>query len=157
MERLSSLPFILDMYGNCGVAQLTELSRGGNLHDLIKIARLTGSQMSPDNKLRIGYQVATAVGDLHSFDGGMPSFTHNDLCCHQFVLIDAVYKLNDFHLASALSKDRQGKACLNRPKGLNSYVRIRLRSWLLSKLNCVLMLVLGLLYYSLTKPEPRKN
>jgi hypothetical protein len=34
MERLFSSPFVLDIYGNCGVSQLTELSKGGNLHDV---------------------------------------------------------------------------------------------------------------------------
>jgi hypothetical protein len=34
MERLFSSPFVLDIYGNCGATQLTELSKGGNLHDV---------------------------------------------------------------------------------------------------------------------------
>jgi tRNA A-37 threonylcarbamoyl transferase component Bud32 len=88
--------------------------------------------MSPENKLRIGYQVATAIGNLHSFDGDMPSVTHNDLCCHQFILIDGVYKLNDFHLAETLKKDREGNACVDRPKGMNPNVRISSRTLLYS-------------------------
>ena len=83
--------------------------------------------MSPENKLRIGFQVATAVGDMHSADGdnnNMPSISHNDLCCHQFILIDGVFKLNDFHLASTLYKDREGNACVDWPKGMNRNVRI---------------------------------
>lgn len=81
--------------------------------------------MSPENKLRIGFQVATAIGDMHSCDDdNMPSVSHNDLCCHQFILIDGIFKLNDFHLASTLYKDRKGNACLDRPKSMNRNVRI---------------------------------
>ena len=87
-------------YANCGVSQLTELAEGGNLHDQMKIARQHGDKMTPDDKLRIGYHVATAVADMHSIDGDEPSMSHNDLCCHQFMFLDGVYKLNDFHLAS---------------------------------------------------------
>lgn len=55
--------------GNCGVSQLTEKAQGGNLHDLIKMARQKGDSMVPGDKLRIGYQVAAAVAHMHSFDG----------------------------------------------------------------------------------------
>ncbi|KAL7560487.1 hypothetical protein ACA910_020601 [Epithemia clementina (nom. ined.)] len=46
------------------------------------------------DQLRIAVQVTTAVADLHDQD-----ITHNDLCCHQFVWVNGVYKLNDFHLS----------------------------------------------------------
>lgn len=181
MERLFSSPFVLDIYGNCGVSQLTELSKGGNLHDvstyrdkkdctmifisshltiikpqwqLIKIARQHGDHMSPENKLRIGYQVATAIGDLHSVDGDMPSVTHNDLCCHQFILIDGVYKLNDFHLASTLKQDRKGNACVDPPKSMNRNVRMRSRT-IQQEGNHVTNA--ALYSSSLTRPELPKN
>jgi hypothetical protein len=121
---------------------------------LIKIARQHGDRMSPENKLRIGYQVATAIGDLHSVDGDTPSVTHNDLCCHQFILIDGVYKLNDFHLASTLKQDRKGNACLDPPKGMNSNVRMCSRT-IQKEGNHVTNA--ALYSSSLTRPELPKN
>jgi hypothetical protein len=54
---------------------------------------------TPLTKLKIAYQMATAVADMHAIEqhpDGLPAMVHNDLCCHQFVLIDGVYKLGDF-------------------------------------------------------------
>jgi hypothetical protein len=117
MERLTASSFVLDVYGNCGASQLTAYASGGNLHDLIALARRDGDQMSPLDKLKISYHVAQGVADLHAIDGDdEPSLVHNDLCCHQFVLIDGVYKLNDFHLASIVTRNRNdGSVCMDRP------------------------------------------
>lgn len=116
MERLTASPFVLDAYGNCGASQLTAFAQGGNLHDLIALARRNGDPMSPLDKLKVGYQVAQGLADMHAIDGDEPSLVHNDVCCHQFVLIDGVYKLNDFHLSSVETRNRyDGSLCLNEP------------------------------------------
>lgn len=82
--------------------------------------------MLPRDKLRIGYQVAAAVGHMHSFDDdGIPSLAFNDLCCHQFLLVDGVYKLNDFHLSSVILKDSEGNACPQEPANMNHNVSLR--------------------------------
>lgn len=125
MERLSASPHVLDMYGNCGVSQLTELATGGNLHAQIKMARTNGDRMSPETKLRIGYQIAKALADMHSIDGNVPSLVHNDICCHQFLLVDSVYKLNDFHLSSTVYTTGAGNACRDPPKSMNENVGTR--------------------------------
>jgi len=122
MERLGHSPFVLDLFGNCGVSQLTKIAEGASLHDLIKIARKNDSDFiaSPSNILRIGFHVASAVGHLHSFDTDeVTSISHNDLCCHQYLLIDGVYKLNDFHLSSIILKNSEGNACLEEPARMN--------------------------------------
>ena len=126
MERLSSSPHVLDIYGNCGAAQLTELATGGRLYDQIKIARVDGETMSPMTKLRIGYQVATAVADLHSCDGDeVVTIVHNDLCCHQFLLVDGVYKLTDFHMASfGMVAREDNNMCLEPPAPITRAVSI---------------------------------
>ena len=114
MERTTSSPYTSDIYGNCGVSQLTELSRGGTIHDLMKISRRNGEKMTAQDRLRVGYHVAAGLAALHSFDGA-PSIAHNDICCHQYILIDGVYKLNDFHQASVLTLKEDGSPCKQFP------------------------------------------
>lgn len=109
MERLSASPYVSKLFSGCATSQLVEYSNGGNIHDLIKLARLEGDDtQSPLDKLKINYQVAMAVAHMHTFeDDGIPSLTHNDLCCHQFILVDGIYKLTDFHLSSFHRRNKQ--------------------------------------------------
>jgi len=115
MERLTKSPYITSVYGLCGVSQITEYSEGGNIHDRIKEARVTRSDAIPSiEKLKIGFQIASAVADMHTFEpDGVTSLVHMDICCHQFVLIDSVYKLGDFHLSAFTRKQKEtGEVCL---------------------------------------------
>lgn len=134
MERLSASPFVLDIYGNCKGSHILEYASGRNLYAQIKNARSNGDKMSPETKLRIGYHVTKAVVDMHAIDGDVPSLVHNDLCCDQYLLVDGVYKLNDFHLSSMVKTTRAGKACREAPRGMNknvstSYFSLELSKW----------------------------
>lgn len=102
MERLSGSPYITQLFCGCASSQLVEYSNGGNIHDLVKLARLEGEETQPPiDRLKIAYQVATALAHVHTFEGdGIVSMTHNDICCHQFMLFDGVYKLTDFHMST---------------------------------------------------------
>jgi serine/threonine protein kinase len=120
LERLTASPYISDIYGNCAVSQLVEYSRGGNLHDVIKRARMGDAEfgnLSPLTKLKIAYQLLAAVADMHSFESdGVPSLAHNDICCHQFILVDGVFKLNDFHLSVFIEKGKDShRSCTTDP------------------------------------------
>ena len=121
MERLTNSPYVANVYGNCGVSQLVEYSQGGNVHDFVKRARLGDENfrsVSAVTKLKIAYQLATAVADMHSLEsnGGVASLAHNDLCCHQFILVDGIFKLNDFHLSVFLLKHPpSGRPCKFHP------------------------------------------
>jgi hypothetical protein len=118
MERLSASPYVSKLFSGCATSQLVEYSNGGNIHDLIKLARLEGDdRQSPLDKLRINYQVAMAVAHMHTFEhDGIPSLTHNDLCCHQFILVDGIYKLTDFHLSSFHRRDKNTQeVCVSSP------------------------------------------
>jgi tRNA A-37 threonylcarbamoyl transferase component Bud32 len=93
---------------------------GGNIHDLIKLARLgrngKGNDfMNAEKRLRVGYHVASGVAAMHSIDE-KPSLVHNDLCHHQYILMDGVYKLNDFHLASLNLIDKETGSSCKEPK-----------------------------------------
>ena len=121
MERLSSSPYVANLYGNCGVSQIVEYSQGGNVHDFVKRARMGDERfrgVSAVTKLKIAYQLATAVADMHSLEsnGGVALLAHNDLCCHQFILVDGIFKLNDFHLSVFLLKHPpSGRPCKFHP------------------------------------------
>jgi tRNA A-37 threonylcarbamoyl transferase component Bud32 len=125
MERLTKSKYITGIFGMCGASQITEYSEGGNIHDRIKEARLAHTDLIPSiDKLKIGYQIATAVADMHTFEpDGVTSLVHLDICCHQFVLIDGVYKLGDFHLSSFTAKHKDtGDICLEQPRTMHAKV-----------------------------------
>ena len=119
MERLTKSPYVLTSYGFCGLSQVNECGEAGSAYDLIERFRGRGNHtplvMSPLDKLRVGIQIVTALADLHGFeDDGVASVTHNDLESDQFILVDGVYKLNDFHLAHLLQRNRTTrKTCWN--------------------------------------------
>lgn len=122
MERLTSSPFVLSIFGNCGVGQIIEVGRS-SLLDLINVARLQGhDRMTAEDKLRVGIHLASGIADLHSIDGDVPSFAHNDVDPSQVILVDGVFKINDFHLGSIKYKDSRGNACPETPRPLRSWV-----------------------------------
>ena len=163
LEKLTSSPYVVNLYASCALAQIVEYSSGGNIHDLLKRSRqrkqldalarnstkveyskniiqrqsafknsgkkrhhvhenqqsaLTQKPGSHDerfmyisqlSKLKIAYHVATAVADMHALEDhpySLPSMSHNDLCCHQFMLVDGVYKLGDFDWATILTQTK---------------------------------------------------
>lgn len=116
MERLSQSDYVLDIYAYCGLSQVIELGDGGgNLHDLIKTTRQKiRDELSSIDKLKIGYQLVSAVADMHGNDPATIPIVHNDICCHQFILVNGIYKLNDFHLAKFQKKHvSSGNTCLS--------------------------------------------
>jgi serine/threonine protein kinase len=124
MERLSSSNFVMTIYGNCGVSQIIELGEC-SLHDVIKLARTHGDKLSTADKLRIAFQLASGIADVHSIDGSnVTSFAHNDLDPGQIILVDGVFKVSDFHLASIKYQDKNGRICQQHPKDLAGWVRI---------------------------------
>lgn len=109
LERMSSSPFIPDVWGYCSVAVMMDFMPEGSMHDYIKGARLAGgSTLSPVDRLRIVIHIAGSVAALHTIDNTeQPSFFHNDICCHQYLFQDGIFKLNDFNYARPIYKDRR--------------------------------------------------
>ena len=99
MERTTSSKFIPNVYGYCSLAVQMDLMPEGNMHQYIKASRMAGgSSLLPVDKLRVAIHVATSVADLHTIDDtSVPSVFHNDLCCHQYLFQDGIFKLNDFN------------------------------------------------------------
>lgn len=72
MERLSSSPYIMDMFGFCGMSAITDYAP-------TTITQLADS-LEPKEKLRLAIQVATGLSHVHGIDGGQNiSLVHNDI------------------------------------------------------------------------------
>jgi len=122
MERLSSSPFIVNPFANCGLSQVLELGTEGKLMDHIILARKQGEYMSSETRLKIGHQVASGLAALHGMDGEIPSVAHNDFCARQYLLIDGVYKLFDFDSSSFTKFNVNGTACKESPERMDDEV-----------------------------------
>jgi len=123
MEQLTSSPFVLNVFGNCGVSQIIELGES-SLHDLVKIARIKGDTMSSLDKLKVSFQVASATADMHSIGGDVPSFAHNDLDASQIILVDGTYKVNDFQYGSTKYENQNGTVCPQQPADMSGFVSL---------------------------------
>jgi tRNA A-37 threonylcarbamoyl transferase component Bud32 len=110
MTKLTSSPYVMGIYGYCGLSQVVEYGPNGNIHDLVKVARETEKdKLSSLQKLKICVQIATAVADMHSID-----VVHNDLCCHQYILVDGVYKLSDYDFSDFVKRNTEtNETCLD--------------------------------------------
>ncbi|KAL3822945.1 hypothetical protein ACHAXA_011660 [Cyclostephanos tholiformis] len=111
MERTTKSKFIPDIYGYCSLAVMMDFMPEGNMHEYIKGARLAGgSTLPPVDRLRLSIHIATSVADLHTIDDTpMPSVFHNDLCCHQYLFQNGVFKLNDFNYARPIYVNKKTK------------------------------------------------
>jgi len=93
MERSTRSSYIVNMYSFCGFAQIVEFGKDGGLEDVIWQDRFTSTQ-----RLQVATQVAQALADVHNIDGdGISSMTHGDFAGKQYILINGVFKLNDFN------------------------------------------------------------
>jgi len=138
MGQRSSSKFIPNLYGYCSVGVMMDFMPEGNMHDYIKGARISAREsksgnsinesekiLRPVDRLKIAIHIATSVADLHGDDESMPSFFHNDICCHQYLFQDGLFKLNDFNYAKAIlvkhggQSSKQGKElCLRSSFGM---------------------------------------
>lgn len=78
---------------------------------------------TPLEQLKFAIQILTGVADVHSIDQdkGMLSMSHNEVCCHQFMFVDGIFKLGDFHLRTFLRQNEtSGKECPQFYQSMNS-------------------------------------
>ena len=93
MEQTTNSPFVANVFDFCGTSQILEHSGRGNLYDRVTVSRRAEKDsMKPIDKLKILIHIAAAVADLHE-----SGTAHGDLAVEQFLFMDGIYKLNDFH------------------------------------------------------------
>ena len=116
MERASSSNFIPDLHGYCSIGVVMDFMPEGNMHDYLKGARLAkkkgsgvGFSLSTVDKLRVAIHIASSVRDLHETGDvkEVPAFYHNDICCHQYLFQNGIFKLNDFNYAQPMTVAKQ--------------------------------------------------
>ena len=96
MERLTASPNVVDIYSFCGNSGIFEYGNQGDIYGAIWYQK--NDSMKNIDRLKIAVHVAMAIADLHNFDEeGQSSIAHTDITPSQFIMIDGIFKLNDFN------------------------------------------------------------
>lgn len=96
MERLTSSPHVIDVFGFCGHSVLTEFADGPRLGELAD-----KSKSKPLARLKIARDIANGLADVHGIDnkdGNNATFVHLDVNPANVVSIGGTLKLNDFNI-----------------------------------------------------------
>jgi hypothetical protein len=94
MERLTSSPHVINIFGFCGHSVLTEYADGTRVGALADKAR-----KKPLERLRIARDIANGLADVHGIDGdGNATFVHLDVNPANVVSVGGTLKLNDFNI-----------------------------------------------------------
>lgn len=117
MERLTSSPRIVNIYGHCGTSVIAEASEDSvagaivpnsgraNVTILDQLPSIASfNNFPPITKLDLAIEMSKAVADLHGFSGGI--IIHGDIHPVQWLLSSKQrsLQLNDFNNAEILSK-----------------------------------------------------
>jgi serine/threonine protein kinase len=94
MERLTSSPHVINIFGYCGHSVMTEYADGKRLGELADKSRKT-----PLARLIIARNIANGLADLHGIDGqGNATLVHLDVNPANVVSVNGTLKLNDFNI-----------------------------------------------------------
>lgn len=101
-ERLTSSPYVMNIYGYCGQSGIFEYAPDGDLSDAL--ANDNGkNNLSKEERFKAAVEVARSVSDLHNFNGRVPAIAHSDIWHSQFVKTKrGVFALSDFNRAQFL-------------------------------------------------------
>ena len=111
MERLTSSPHVVSLYGFCGNTVLTE--HIGKALDLVILSNATRypSRNFPRHRLKLALGVVRSIQVLHEIEGG--PIVHTDIQSDQFLVTDSgKVKVNDFNRCRFVShRNITGDAC----------------------------------------------
>eukprot|EP00548_Thalassiothrix_antarctica_P014963 CAMPEP_0194174542 /NCGR_PEP_ID=MMETSP0154-20130528/8704_1 /TAXON_ID=1049557 /ORGANISM="Thalassiothrix antarctica, Strain L6-D1" /LENGTH=762 /DNA_ID=CAMNT_0038887995 /DNA_START=96 /DNA_END=2384 /DNA_ORIENTATION=+ len=94
MERLTSSPHVINLFGFCGHSVMTEYADGSRVGELADKSKKT-----PLARLKIARDIAMGLADVHGIDGdGNTTFVHLDINPANVVSIGGTLKLNDFNI-----------------------------------------------------------
>lgn len=92
MGQLTASPYATNIYGFCSASAIVQYGEGllrDIFHEPFPVK---------DDLLRIAHNVAAAVADVHQYnDDGEATFADDDIKPDQFLLVDGIFKLNDFN------------------------------------------------------------
>eukprot|EP00591_Stephanopyxis_turris_P009308 CAMPEP_0195514316 /NCGR_PEP_ID=MMETSP0794_2-20130614/5746_1 /TAXON_ID=515487 /ORGANISM="Stephanopyxis turris, Strain CCMP 815" /LENGTH=341 /DNA_ID=CAMNT_0040642539 /DNA_START=299 /DNA_END=1324 /DNA_ORIENTATION=+ len=96
MERLTSSPYIMDIYGFCGFASM--VPNGQDPFDRLEIRRNKNDSMSQMERLELATTASRALADAHNIDhDGISSITHGDFALKQYMEVNGKIKMGDFN------------------------------------------------------------
>jgi serine/threonine protein kinase len=106
-DRLTSSPYVVNIYGFCGNSAVFDYASGGDIEDVIwPHDRGNGNNLNGMEKLDLALQVARGISAAHNFDReGRASLAHTDITPGQFIYVDGRYQLNDFNRARLITWD----------------------------------------------------
>jgi hypothetical protein len=100
LEQTSNSPYIMNIYGYCMNLIIVDYS------DKCSLYHIFDSEPSKEELLKVAHDVACGVRDAHHFDErDRATVVNADIGPDQFLMIDGVYKLNDFNRGKFLSWD----------------------------------------------------
>jgi serine/threonine protein kinase len=105
MERLTSSPYVINMFGYCGMSVVTEYA-GQNVGQV-------ADKLNPLEKLELAKMIAQGVADIHGIDDRV-SLVHNDLNFANIFIGNKHGRplINDFNIAVLMMKRNEtGEAC----------------------------------------------
>lgn len=138
MERLTSSPHVINIFGFCAHSVVTEYADGQRVGTLADKSKRT-----PLARLKIARDIASGLADVHGIDGDEEAtFVHFDVNPANVVSIGGTLKLNDFNIGVILKRNEtSGKACGFPSKYPNPQVR-----FFISALSCYVAFVFFLGY-----------
>lgn len=94
MERLTSSPHVINVFGFCGHSVVTEYADGSRVGELAD-----KSKKKPLARLKIARDIANGLADVHGIDGDdNATFVHLDVNPANVVSVGGTLKLNDFNI-----------------------------------------------------------
>jgi len=107
MEHLTSSKHVVDIYSHCANSGVFEYSSNGDIESLIWPYDGSKSPLTNMDRLRIAMHVSMGITDLHTIDHDeYASIAHTDITPGQFIMIDGMFKLNDFNRCRFLRKNK---------------------------------------------------
>lgn len=100
MERGTASPFLLPLYGTCGISTFVPYKNGYSLSKIVRYRRSGDMALSDTELLNIASQMAQGVADLHALN-----FVHLDLYDSQWIAENGIFQLNDFNFGKYLLQD----------------------------------------------------
>jgi serine/threonine protein kinase len=109
MGQAAASPYVLNIHAYCSYSSLVE-SMQLSLEDWIDENQETAE---PIELLRVAYQVAQGVADMHLFHNGMATMAHIDIKPSQFLYSPEtrVFKVNDFNRGRLLTSKKPPEVC----------------------------------------------
>ena len=116
MERLTSSPFVINIYGYCGLSTVVPMSYSqipGQGRQLGSIIFDPKRKLTMEEKMHLAVRVASALSAIENMNGdGVAPFVNLDYMVKQHLMVDGEIRLSDFNKGIWVAKDQNtNKPC----------------------------------------------